>query len=91
MRYVALVLAIAACVTGLIAAWHWYKASEIRIVPPWTPGGVRPWEQMLADYRRNEELSESTSESARLNKVAALWTAVAVALSGFSSIASAFQ
>jgi hypothetical protein len=41
---------------------------------------------VLAQHYWTNDLRESAAESARLNKIAALWTAVAVALNAFAAL-----
>lgn len=86
MKYVELILAVAAFVTGLLAAQYWYKASHIQTVPKWGYSGESQWAQALGQHHWTGQLIASTSESARLNKIAALWTAAAVALNAFAAL-----
>lgn len=86
MKYLELLLAAAAFITGLLAAWYWYKASRIQTVPKWGYSGEGHWAQVLAQHYWTNDLRESAAESARLNKIAALWTAVAVALNAFAAL-----
>jgi hypothetical protein len=86
VKYLELVLAAVAFITGLLAAWYWYKASRIQTVPKWGYSGEGHWAQALGQHRWTEELITSTSESARLNKIAALWTAVAVMLNALAAL-----
>lgn len=91
MKIAEIVIALLAFTAGLLAAWYWYKASRIQTVPKWSYSGEASWAQAFGQHRWTEELIARTSESARLNKIAALWTAVTVALAGISSIAAVFQ
>ena len=92
MKIAEIVLAMLAFVTGLIAAWYWYRASKITADPGWGHNGlVEPGNRSAAKDAWIAAMLKSASESARLNKIAALWTAMAVALTGISSIAAAFQ
>lgn len=91
MKIAEIALAMLASVAGLLAAWYWYKASRIQTVPKWNYSGDASWAQAVGQHRWTEDLIARTSESARLNKIAAQWTAVTVALAGISSIAAVFQ
>lgn len=87
MKYLELVLAVAAFITGLLAAGYWYKASRVQPDPSLGRGGyVEPGIHSLAQDAWNAALIQSASESARLNKIAALWTAVAVALNALAAL-----
>lgn len=92
MKIVEITLAILALVTGLVAAWYWYRASKITADPGWGPNGLaEPGVQSAARDAWIAAMLQSVSESARLNRIAALWTAVTVALAGISSVAAVFQ
>jgi len=92
MKVAEIAIAILAFVTGLVAARYWYRASKITADPGWGPNGLaEPGVHSAAQDAWITAMLKSASESARLNKIAALWTAMAVALTGISSIAAAFQ
>lgn len=92
MKIAEIAIAILAFVTGLVAAWYWYRASKITADPGWGPNGLaEPGVHSAAQDAWIAAMLQSASESARLNKIAALWTAVTVALTGISSIAAVFQ
>jgi hypothetical protein len=78
-------LAISALLTGLLAAWYWYKSSAVKVAPKADGrfgGGMAtapaPWLAGAMD---------AFTEAARLNKNASLWTAASVVLAQLSSIA----
>jgi hypothetical protein len=84
MKIASMALAIGSLVTGLVAAWYWYKSSIVKVVPK-------------ADGRFGGGMATATApwlsgamvafaEGARLNKNAALWTAASVVLAALSSI-----
>lgn len=92
MKVAEIAIAILAFATGLVAAWYWYRASKITADPGWGPNGLaEPGVHSAAQDAWIVAMLQSASESARLNKIAALWTAVTVALTGISSIAAVFQ
>jgi hypothetical protein len=88
MKYVAIGLGLAALATGVLGAWYWHRSS--RIVPVGTleklyvgPGG----EAMQAF----SSLFAVSLEGAKLNKVAALWTAATAFLGAASNVVGAFS
>lgn len=89
MKIGSFALALAALITGLLAAWKWYKASGVEIIPVWQQMGVieRPGgdpEGWVVG------IMQAAQESSSLNQTAALWTAVSVALSGLSAVFSSW-
>jgi hypothetical protein len=85
MKCVSIAFALGALVTGLTAAFHWYKASEVPIDPGWTPENPEPVDEELKQMDLNVAIIKAAGESAALNKIAALWTAAAVVLGAISS------
>lgn len=92
----AVILSVLAFGTGLVAAYYWYRSSQIQPDPGWRVGPPSP---ELTDLRPIEPLDleaknsgrvlaavQAFSESAELNKRAAIWTAVSVAFAAISSI-----
>lgn len=86
MWYVGNVLALSALVTGLLAAFYWYKSSNIEVDPGWTPTNPEPVIQEHRDAAWRTATLRAMTESAKLNKKASLWTALSVALSGASAV-----
>lgn len=87
MKLIGIVFAVISSVAGLIAAYYWYRATKIGISPAWE----------LVPSRESETVEKNImgwvtgnmiafTSSGKLNKYAALWTAVAVATGGFSSL-----
>lgn len=92
MKIAEITLAILAFVTGLVAAGYWYRASKVTADPGWDPNGLaEPGVHSAAQDAWIAAMLQSASESARLNKIAALWTAVSIFLTAISAIAAAFQ
>jgi len=92
MKIVEIAIAILAAVTGMVAAGYWYRASRITADPGWGPNGLaRPGIHSAEQDGWIVAMLQSASESAHLNKIAALWTAVTVALTGISAIVASFQ
>jgi hypothetical protein len=90
LRIFSIFLAIIALVSGLIAAWYWYKSSKVPIDPGWS-GPTEPVvpEQQQMDW--TVAILKATREVADLNKTAALWTALSVAFAAASTIVGAFE
>ena len=90
MKIAEILLAVLAFVTGMTATWYWYQASGVRIdrdsghgtVPQ---SGVHSAEQDAWIVA----LIQAGIASARLNKIAATWTAITVALTAITTILSA--
>ncbi|MGH8115675.1 MAG: hypothetical protein ACREPS_11580 [Rhodanobacteraceae bacterium] len=71
----------------MLAAWYWYKASRVQPDPGWDGTRlVEPGVHSMAQDAWIAAMLQSASESARLNKIAALWTAVAVALNALAAL-----
>jgi hypothetical protein len=91
MRAISILLALAALITGLVGAFYWFKSSMVPI-DRWGreehPGPFPPHEHQAAHTLYLFGMLEAARQTARLNMKAALWTAVAVILSGVSSIFS---
>ena len=101
MTYIGIMLAMAACGTGLWAAWKWRAASLVPIDPGWGPPGtnetylvpgygievprhLEPLDPAQSNRELDTAIWGAETESGRLNKVAAKWTAISVGLSGAS-------
>jgi hypothetical protein len=100
------ILALLAALTGLCAAYKWYKASKIEIelgyIYPGTKDGetfernglTLPRQPQSGDPELNRinEIAATwaaINQASKLNKEAALWTALSVALAGAASIVGA--
>jgi hypothetical protein len=85
MSIVATLFGIASLSCGLVAASKWYRASKIVVTPKLyeLPDDVHEtdfnWELIRA-------IMVAGRQSSSLNKLAALWTAAAVLLSGVTSL-----
>jgi len=104
MKPASIVFAIAALAAGLVAAYEWYRASNVQIDLGYDyPGASKTYRRMGLELRRTPEPGvpdlqrmneimatwEAVQESSRINKGAAKWTALAVGLSAISSILGA--
>jgi hypothetical protein len=88
MRGVALSLAMAGFAVGLLAAGYWLMASRVDIDPVW--GDREPVDPTMSQAGWIAGMLRAASESAHLNRRAALLTAVAVILTTGSGVAGLF-
>ena len=91
MKWLVLTLAVLSAAAGLIAARYWWKASKVFVIPMWEQGGrMEPVDPQQASTQWIVALSQSFLKGGGLNKIAAGWTAAAVALSAVSAVISAW-
>jgi hypothetical protein len=92
MKTISLWLAAVACITGLIAAFYWWRSAMIdqsfNPNPPTgnvvtTPSIIPGYLQEI--YSQLFRFSDTSKDISRLNRNAALLTAISVGLSGLSS------
>lgn len=88
---VILLLAVATAFAGFYAAKLWLRSSQILIIPTWAKhGGI---EQAGGESQSNNAwfvgIVEANEEVAKLNRRAARWTAVSVALGAATTIVAA--
>jgi hypothetical protein len=86
MQIVSFAVAAAACGTGLRAAYLWWQASRIPVVPAWH---VEPGEAEASMQGWIAALLDASSKSGVQNASAAIWTGVSVGLSGVASLLGA--
>lgn len=87
MTAVTVALAIIAFAVGLYAAHLWHKASRVQVIPMWVEDGrFEPVDPNLAQAEWIIALLNSATKSGDLNRRAAKWTAVAVALSTAATV-----
>ena len=103
MKFVSILFALAALVTGLLAAYKWYNASNVgidfgytypgsRAGETYTRGGIKssrflePTDDVQKQMNEMDATLDAMKEAAKLNKVAARWTAATVAFSALSAI-----
>jgi hypothetical protein len=84
MRCASLVLASLALLSGLAAAVYWYLGSKPAAQPY-----ILPDEWTAQSLAWIESLKASLRESARLNRTAAIWTALSVVMSAASAVVDA--
>ena len=102
MKWISFGLGILASVTGFVAAVYWYRSSKVGLKPIWggldarskqeipvreiRTLGFEPVDPLFSQMGWLAGLMQTVGESADLNKRAALWTAVSVALAAGSSV-----
>lgn len=68
---------------------YWHRASRVTADPGWGRDGlVEPGVHSVAQDAWIAALIQSASESARLNKIAAVWTAATALLAAIASVLS---
>jgi len=75
IKCISVILALAGAVTGLIAARYWFKSSKEPIQPPWP---IEPADAQLSQMGWMAGMMEASTRVAKLNAIAACWTAVSV-------------
>ncbi|AJW94844.1 hypothetical protein BM43_5231 [Burkholderia gladioli] len=88
LRIVVLCLTLAGFAAGMIAAFWWYRASEVGVDPAWSKheGGFEPVDALQSQAGWLVGLLQA----ADVNQRAAQWTAVSVLLTGFASLLGLF-
>jgi hypothetical protein len=81
-----LVLAIAALISGVTAAYYWFRSAQLK----WRKLGrlAEPINEAVLDSicQWIFEIADNIKEGAALNKRAAIWTAISVFLSAIASV-----
>ena len=94
MKCMSIGFAILGVITGMVAAWIWYQSSLIQYHPNWgLPGTGNPIEPVDEEQKQadiNYALQNGLNEASRLNKNAALWTAISVFLNCLVALLSIF-
>jgi hypothetical protein len=84
MKITSIAIALLALLAGLAAAFFWRKASKVLVVPAGIGfAGLHEVELWLPT------IVQTFEKAGRLNKIAAIWTAIAVALGAIGSVVSA--
>lgn len=91
MKIAAIVLAVLAFLTGLRAAYLWYRASRVHVMPMWdNEGFIEPVDPVMAQSHWTVATQQTISKSGELNQRGAMWTAAAVFLSTASTLVGSF-
>jgi hypothetical protein len=85
MKYTAIMFGIGSLICGLIAAWQWYRASKITIEPKFHELSEDVHESDF-NWALVKAMLVAGQKTSALNRLAALWTAVAVLLGGATSL-----
>lgn len=85
MKLLAISMASAGFLVGMLAAFYWWKAS--RLATPSLPGGKATGISMGATHDWLKDVEQVLNESGRLNRSAALFTGLAVVLTTSASLA----
>jgi hypothetical protein len=90
LGWINVILGIASFGFGALAAWYWLQSTKVSTFPNWgLPGSGRPIEPLdpvMAQADITLALSRGMSESARLNRLAALYSGATALLGGLSAI-----
>lgn len=93
MKWLSLVVATAACITGFIAARLWRKSINVQIDPLYPPSRVGAPSGPSGEASQALAWSVATIQAfkavADLNRQAALWTAASVTLSALAAFYTA--
>lgn len=94
MKWAGIALAVLAMISGLVAAWHWRQSAKVPVDPGWGfPGGghaIEPVDQDASNTGWIVALIAAGNAAADLNRKAATWTAVSVAMGALASFVSVF-
>lgn len=80
--------ALGAAVTGLRAAWLWYRASKVTARPDFGPTQFEPVDPTLTQMVWTGAILKAARASSELNAQAAGWTVAAVIFAAIQSSAS---
>jgi hypothetical protein len=86
MKLVSIILTVATCTCGLVAAYYWRRSSKVQIDPMWK---VEPADAMLSQMGWTAGTVKAMTDSADLNKLASAWSAAAAALGAIASMTGA--
>jgi uncharacterized membrane protein len=87
VKVIALVCAFISLITGLVAAYYWYRASKVGISPGWKLESGEAEKNIMGWVTG---CMIAITASGKLNKLAALLTAVSVAFGAISNFLMTF-
>jgi len=93
LHLLAAVAALATAICSGFAAWYWYESSQqdaVLVESPTPSIDDAPQVHQLSTQVNVFKLQAALSESSRLNKTAAKWSALAAACATITAILSAF-
>lgn len=82
-KCIAASLAVVGAVTGMLAAWYWFKSSRVPTQPSWP---TEPGDAQASQMGRMAGMMNASTKAAKLNAIAAGWTAVSVLLNVASTL-----
>lgn len=90
-----LLLALFAAICGFVGAYYWFRSSTISAVPTWfdpsRPNAIsEPVDPNQSQAGWIAGLLQASQQSAKLNKMGALWSALAALFGGMSALAIGF-
>jgi hypothetical protein len=99
LKTVSLILSVSGFAFGLLSAYFWLKASKISVSPAWKLESPRDVVARSPNVSENDVVSKNImgwvtgamtafKKSGELNRRAAKWTAVTVAVTSFASLLS---
>jgi hypothetical protein len=95
MKCASIVLAVLACLAGLVAAWYWRESTKVQIDTGWGLPGSGMLIEPINDTQKSLAWAVATiqafNKASELSRTAALWTAGTVFLSALSAIAGAIS
>ena len=89
-------LAIASCAAGFVASYFWYRSATVETVPTWAKGDGFDslHEPAIKSQAQDGWIAggmKAAMESSAWNRKAAIWSAVAVLLTGVASVMGALR
>lgn len=80
MHWLTASLIVVSTTAGALSTWYWFRSSQIQIMPSWAKnGGFEPVVPELSSSGWIVGLVDGAQKSAALNKLAASYTAIAIA------------
>ena len=98
MKIYSILLALVALGTGVTAAWYWYLSAKVDPRTGWDypPGNATKDSKVLLDNLNALvvwifAIKDALEETSRLNRNAAIWTAISVLLSALAALAGSLN
>lgn len=76
-KWIVDILNVAGAVTGMLAARYWYQSCKVPIQPSWS---TEPGDSQVSQMGWMTGIMNASTKAAKLNAIAAGWTAVSVVL-----------
>jgi hypothetical protein len=93
MTIIKVILTGVAIIATCLSALYWYASSRVPVAPFWVADAryAQPGEHSATQESWIAAMRQSLSETSRLNKIAASWTAIATALNATVTLISWFS